>query len=85
MTAAAAKRREQQQRAAEANARPPRALFCLTLKNPIRRLCINIVEWKYPFVISLSVDAGNKYRRVYKDHKNPGKVDLCVLQPMHKY
>ena len=49
MTAAAAKRREQQQRAAEANARPPRALFCLTLKNPIRRLCISAVEWKYPF------------------------------------
>ena len=28
--------------------KPPRALFCLTLKNPIRRMCINIVEWK-PF------------------------------------
>ncbi|XP_076862636.1 voltage-dependent L-type calcium channel subunit alpha-1C isoform X14 [Brachyhypopomus gauderio] len=30
--------------------RPPRALLCLTLKNPIRRACINIVEWK-PFEI----------------------------------
>uniref|UniRef100_A0A8C3RCH8 Voltage-dependent L-type calcium channel subunit alpha n=1 Tax=Cyanoderma ruficeps TaxID=181631 RepID=A0A8C3RCH8_9PASS len=30
--------------------RPPRALLCLTLKNPIRRACISIVEWKYPFV-----------------------------------
>jgi hypothetical protein len=29
--------------------RPPRALFCLTLRNPIRKLCISIVEWKYPF------------------------------------
>lgn len=28
---------------------PQRALFCLTLKNPIRKLCIAIVEWKYPF------------------------------------
>nr|XP_032525011.1 muscle calcium channel subunit alpha-1 [Danaus plexippus plexippus] len=28
--------------------RPKRALFCLTLKNPLRKLCINIVEWK-PF------------------------------------
>ncbi|CAD7670341.1 unnamed protein product [Nyctereutes procyonoides] len=26
--------------------RPPRALLCLTLKNPIRRACISIVEWK---------------------------------------
>lgn len=28
--------------------RPPRALFCLTLQNPLRKACINIVEWKYP-------------------------------------
>ncbi|KAG5267175.1 hypothetical protein AALO_G00218840 [Alosa alosa] len=30
--------------------RPPRALLCLALKNPIRRACISIVEWK-PFEI----------------------------------
>lgn len=30
--------------------RPPRALLCLTLKNPIRRACISIVEWKYPLI-----------------------------------
>lgn len=29
------------------NPRPPRALFCLTLKNPVRKLFIDIVEWKY--------------------------------------
>lgn len=29
--------------------RPVRALFCLGLKNPIRKLCIDVVEWKYPF------------------------------------
>ncbi|GLH14152.1 Uncharacterized protein GBIM_18546 [Gryllus bimaculatus] len=29
--------------------RPQRALFLLTLKNPIRKLCIDLVEWKYPF------------------------------------
>ncbi|GBM61840.1 hypothetical protein AVEN_223033-1 [Araneus ventricosus] len=28
--------------------RPVRALFCLGLKNPIRSLCITIVEYKYP-------------------------------------
>lgn len=32
--------------------RPKRALFCLTLKNPLRKLCINIVEWKYPLKIT---------------------------------
>lgn len=38
--------------ASTASTRPPRALLCLTLKNPIRRACINIVEWKYPFLNS---------------------------------
>ncbi|XP_072771948.1 voltage-dependent L-type calcium channel subunit alpha-1D-like [Nerophis lumbriciformis] len=28
--------------------RPPRALFCLSLDNPLRRACISLVEWK-PF------------------------------------
>ncbi|KAF5922732.1 hypothetical protein HPG69_008106, partial [Diceros bicornis minor] len=28
------------------NSRPARALFCLSLNNPIRRACISIVEWK---------------------------------------
>ena len=28
--------------------RPPRALFCLTLQNPVRKACISIVEWRYP-------------------------------------
>ncbi|XP_026318238.1 muscle calcium channel subunit alpha-1-like [Hyposmocoma kahamanoa] len=28
--------------------RPKRAIFCLTMKNPLRKICINIVEWK-PF------------------------------------
>ena len=30
------------------NPRPARSLFFLTLKNPFRKACINIVEWKYP-------------------------------------
>lgn len=28
--------------------RPERALFCLTLKNPLRIFCIKIVDSKYP-------------------------------------
>ncbi|GCC30277.1 hypothetical protein chiPu_0008725 [Chiloscyllium punctatum] len=39
---------KQKKQANAATTRPPRALFCLTLKNPLRRACINIVEWKYP-------------------------------------
>lgn len=30
------------------NPRPARSLFFFTLKNPFRKACINIVEWKYP-------------------------------------
>lgn len=30
--------------------RPVRALWCLGLKNPLRKLCIEIVEWKYPLL-----------------------------------
>ncbi|KAG2471245.1 CAC1C protein, partial [Polypterus senegalus] len=40
---------KQKKQSTMATTRPPRALLCLTLKNPIRRACINIVEWKYPF------------------------------------
>ncbi len=50
--AAAQKRRTnpRNQRNQNLNPRPPRALFCMNLKNPFRKLCINIVEWKYPFL-----------------------------------
>lgn len=30
------------------NPRPARSLFLFNLKNPFRKACINIVEWKYP-------------------------------------
>lgn len=40
------------------NSRPPRALFCLTLNNPIRRACISLVEWKYPLVGSRNLCMG---------------------------
>lgn len=33
------------------NPRPFRALCCLTLNNPLRKLCIRIVEYKYPFTV----------------------------------
>ncbi|XP_022081221.1 voltage-dependent L-type calcium channel subunit alpha-1D-like [Acanthaster planci] len=38
--------------------RPPRALFCLTLDNPVRRMCISIVEWKpFEYLILLTIFA----------------------------
>ncbi|KPJ04593.1 Voltage-dependent calcium channel type D subunit alpha-1 [Papilio xuthus] len=30
--------------------KPKRSLFCLGLKNPLRKLCYDIVEWKYPLL-----------------------------------
>ena len=50
--ALAQKKRQQyaksKKQGSNANSRPPRALFCLNLNNPIRRACISLVEWKYP-------------------------------------
>ncbi|XP_027300680.3 voltage-dependent L-type calcium channel subunit alpha-1S [Anas platyrhynchos] len=38
--------------------RPPRALFCLTLQNPLRKACISIVEWKpFEIIILLTIFA----------------------------
>ncbi|XP_036763002.2 voltage-dependent L-type calcium channel subunit alpha-1C isoform X16 [Manis pentadactyla] len=38
--------------------RPPRALLCLTLRNPLRRACISIVEWKpFEIIILLTIFA----------------------------
>ena len=48
MSAAAKRRTNMRKPNANVNPRPPRALFCLTLKNPLRKLCIKIIEWKYP-------------------------------------
>ncbi|VDP75378.1 unnamed protein product [Echinostoma caproni] len=45
-------------RAQSANARPERTLFCLTLRNPLRKLCIGIVEWKpFEYLILLTIMA----------------------------
>lgn len=35
--------------------RAPRALCCLTLSNPIRMAALALVEWKYPFIVSVYV------------------------------
>ncbi|XP_041111363.1 voltage-dependent L-type calcium channel subunit alpha-1C-like isoform X2 [Polyodon spathula] len=46
--------------------RPPRALLCLTLKNPIRRACISIVEWKpFEIIILLTIFANCVALAVY--------------------
>lgn len=38
--------------------RPVRALFCLGLKNPLRKLCIDIVEWKpFEYLILITIFA----------------------------
>ncbi|XP_042191356.1 voltage-dependent L-type calcium channel subunit alpha-1C [Callorhinchus milii] len=57
---------KQKKQANAATTRPPRALFCLTLKNPIRRACINIVEWKpFEIIILLTIFANCVALAVY--------------------
>ncbi|XP_069731821.1 voltage-dependent L-type calcium channel subunit alpha-1S [Phaenicophaeus curvirostris] len=45
---------------------PPRALFCLTLQNPLRKACISIVEWKpFEIIILLTIFANCVALAVY--------------------
>nr|CDS16897.1 voltage dependent L type calcium channel subunit [Echinococcus granulosus] len=43
-------------RAQAAGSRPQRALFCLSLRNPLRKMCIGIVEWKpFEYLILITI------------------------------
>ncbi|XP_043950491.1 voltage-dependent calcium channel type D subunit alpha-1 isoform X1 [Drosophila biarmipes] len=56
--AGAAGQKRQQRRGKPQPDRPQRVLFCLSLKNPLRALCIRIVEWKpFEFLILLTIFA----------------------------
>ncbi|XP_059533698.1 voltage-dependent L-type calcium channel subunit alpha-1S isoform X1 [Myotis daubentonii] len=65
--------------------RPPRALLCLTLENPLRKACISIVEWK-PFetIILLTIFANCVALAVYlpmpEDDNNSLNVGLEKLE-----
>uniref|UniRef100_A0A8C7WLL1 Voltage-dependent L-type calcium channel subunit alpha n=1 Tax=Oncorhynchus mykiss TaxID=8022 RepID=A0A8C7WLL1_ONCMY len=66
------------------NSRPPRALFCLTLNNPIRRACISLVEWKpFDIFILLSIFANCVALAVYipfpEDDSNSTNHDLVSI------
>uniref|UniRef100_A0A1B0DHL2 Ion transport domain-containing protein n=1 Tax=Phlebotomus papatasi TaxID=29031 RepID=A0A1B0DHL2_PHLPP len=51
--------------------RPVRALFCLGLKNPIRKLCIDIVEWKpFEWLILITIFANCIALAVYTPYPN---------------
>ncbi|XP_069693173.1 muscle calcium channel subunit alpha-1 isoform X6 [Periplaneta americana] len=51
--------------------RPQRALFCLPLKNPIRKLCIDVVEWKpFEYLILLTIFANCVALAVYTPYPN---------------
>ncbi|XP_050528815.1 muscle calcium channel subunit alpha-1-like isoform X2 [Daktulosphaira vitifoliae] len=46
--------------------RPQRALCCLTLKNPLRKLCIDVIEWKpFEYLILLTIFANCVALAVY--------------------
>lgn len=53
--AAAMSKKRAQQRRQPRDDKAPRVLFCLTLENPVRKACIRIVEWTYPFLSSSTV------------------------------
>uniref|UniRef100_A0A8C5AC68 Voltage-dependent L-type calcium channel subunit alpha-1C n=1 Tax=Gadus morhua TaxID=8049 RepID=A0A8C5AC68_GADMO len=66
--------------------RPPRALLCLTLKNPIRRACISIVEWKpFEIIILMTIFANCVALAVYipfpEDDSNATNSNLVSTHP----
>ncbi|KAH8378094.1 hypothetical protein KR093_009147, partial [Drosophila rubida] len=63
--------------------RPQRALFCLGVKNPIRALCIRIVEWKpFEFLILLTIFANCIALAVYTPY--PGSDSNVTNQTLEK-
>lgn len=51
--------------------RPLRALFCLGLENPLRKLCISVVEWKpFEYLILLTIFANCVALAVYTPYPN---------------
>ena len=66
--------------------RPKRALFCLTLDNPVRSGAITIVDWKYPFIHVFSIfcftdiDVSDRFNFSYRyKHRFFIKVYHCVV------
>ncbi|KAH8395723.1 hypothetical protein KR222_011591, partial [Zaprionus bogoriensis] len=63
--------------------RPQRALFCLGVKNPLRALCIRIVEWKpFEFLILLTIFANCIALAVYTPY--PGSDSNVTNQTLEK-
>lgn len=52
------------------NPRPARTLFLFSLKNPFRKACINIVEWKYPLYL---------YQTHTYTHTHATQFVYCIL------
>uniref|UniRef100_A0AAV2M7L9 Uncharacterized protein n=1 Tax=Knipowitschia caucasica TaxID=637954 RepID=A0AAV2M7L9_KNICA len=85
--ALAQKKRQQyaksKKQGSNANSRPPRALFCLNLNNPIRRACISLVEWKpFDIFILIAIFANCMALAVYvpfpEDDSNSTNHDLSA-------
>nr|AAO83839.1 voltage-dependent L-type calcium channel alpha-1 subunit isoform b [Lymnaea stagnalis] len=56
--AATVRKRANMRKQQNQNVRPARALFCLTLKNPIRKFCIQVAEYKaFEFLVLITIFA----------------------------
>uniref|UniRef100_A0A3Q4G934 Voltage-dependent L-type calcium channel subunit alpha n=1 Tax=Neolamprologus brichardi TaxID=32507 RepID=A0A3Q4G934_NEOBR len=78
-------RRGPKKQGSNANSRPPRALFCLNLNNPIRRACISLVEWKpFDIFILIAIFANCMALAVYipfpEDDSNSTNHDLETVE-----
>lgn len=77
MTRKRANARKQQNQ----NVRPQRALFCLNLQNPIRKLCIRVVEWRpFEYLILMTIFANCVALAIYTPYPeaDSNEVNLAL-------
>ncbi|GBO99758.1 Voltage-dependent calcium channel type D subunit alpha-1 [Eumeta japonica] len=77
--ATAAPRKQNRPRGKPQPERPKRSLFCLSLKNPLRKLCYDIVEWNLTGGDSSSTKQVNVERKV--NHHGRRYFKLLTLRP----
>ncbi|XP_071054916.1 muscle calcium channel subunit alpha-1 [Onthophagus taurus] len=66
--------------------RPQRALFCLHLKNPVRKLCIDVVEWKtFEYLILVTIFANCVALAVYTPFPNGDSNDTNAVLEKIEY
>ncbi|KAK3797813.1 hypothetical protein RRG08_052413 [Elysia crispata] len=76
-SAATVRKRANMRKQQNQNVRPPRALYFLTLKNPIRKFCIQVAEYKlFEFLVLITIFANCIALAIQTPYPNADSNDL---------